>query len=209
MLLTSLLIIFLYVSFRTLHLIWFKGKRKQCRGSAKTLIVIGSGGHTLEMLKQVKTLNPKLYSPRLYVMADVDTSSEYKINEVERELEKVYKSKSVTVKIPRSRFVNQSYFTSVFTTLYSTLISIPVVFNFNPDLILCNGPGTCIPVCVIGILCNILFFFNTKIVFIESICRVKTLSLSGKILLYLADVVIVQWPDLHKIYPNTVYLGTL
>ena len=46
-----------------------------------------------------------------------------------------------------------------------------------------------------------------KIVFVESLCRVKSLSLTGKILQYLADEVLVQWEDLAAKYPRTRYIG--
>ncbi|VDP67040.1 unnamed protein product [Echinostoma caproni] len=76
--------------------------------------------------------------------------------------------------------------------------------------ILCNGPGTCIPVCFAAVLARILLMRPILIVFVESVCRTQTLSLTGKILYYsrCADV-IVQWPRLHAAYPNTVYLGLL
>lgn len=209
MLLAVLSSVLLIIILRIFYVIQFKKTKKNLKKKAKTMIVIGSGGHTLEMLKQVRALNPTLYVPRLYVMADTDKSSECKVQEVETELEKTPNTNSKIVKIPRSRTVNQPYFNSIFTTIYSILFSIPVVVSFKPDLILCNGPGTCIPICVIGLLVKIFLFFPTKIVFIESMCRVKTLSLSGKILLYIADLVIVQWPELHKKYPQTVYLGRL
>lgn len=50
-----------------------------------------------------------------------------------------------------------------------------------------------------------------KIVFVESIARVQTLSLSGKILyhLRLADLILVQWPVLQHKYPRTQFCGRL
>ncbi|RTG87194.1 beta-1,4-N-acetylglucosaminyltransferase [Schistosoma bovis] len=76
--------------------------------------------------------------------------------------------------------------------------------------ILCNGPGTCIPICFVAILLHVLKIHSTLIIFVESICRTKTLSLSGKILYYtrLVDV-IVQWPELKTKYPRSIYLGLL
>jgi beta-1,4-N-acetylglucosaminyltransferase len=56
---------------------------------------------------------------------------------------------------------------------------------------------------------RVLYITNSKIVFVESICRVKTLSLSGKILLLFADVVLVQWPKLKELYRRTTYIGRL
>ena len=50
---------------------------------------------------------------------------------------------------------------------------------------------------------------KATVVFVESLCRVQSLSLTGKILSYFADVCVVQWPQLHQKYPQTVYLGRL
>lgn len=176
---------------------------------AKTLICIGSGGHTTEMLIIVKSLNPQSYSPRIYVMANTDTTSESKIHETEKQMPHSSKQYSI-IKIARSRKVLQSYFTSIFTTIYSTIMCVPILIKTNPDLILCNGPGTCVPLCVIGFLCKVFYLNkNLKIVFIESFCRVKSISLTGKILNVFADDIIVQWEELLKICKRAKYFGRL
>ena len=56
---------------------------------------------------------------------------------------------------------------------------------------------------------NLCKLFKTQIVFVESAGRVKTFSLSAKILmkLRLSDVIIVQWPELALKYPQTRYIG--
>lgn len=43
--------------------------------TVKTLMVLGSGGHTSEMLQMVKALDLSLYTPRIYVTADSDKNS--------------------------------------------------------------------------------------------------------------------------------------
>lgn len=144
----------------------------------RTAIVIGSGGHTAEMLKLVQNLNSVNYSPRIYIMASTDTSSEVKIHQIEETcLSRNRPDCYEIIKIPRSRNVGQSYVTSVFTTVFSLLASLPVMLK-QPELIICNGPGTCIPICIVGFMMRVLCLTNTRIVFVESICRVKTLSLS-------------------------------
>ncbi|XP_064003367.1 UDP-N-acetylglucosamine transferase subunit ALG14 homolog isoform X2 [Pogoniulus pusillus] len=79
--------------------------------------------------------------------------------------------------------------------------------TFSNSQILCNGPGTCVPVCISALLLGLLRMKRAVIVYVESICRVETLSLSGKILYYLSDYFIVQWPELKEKYPRSVYLG--
>uniref|UniRef100_A0A8D1J796 UDP-N-acetylglucosamine transferase subunit ALG14 n=1 Tax=Sus scrofa TaxID=9823 RepID=A0A8D1J796_PIG len=80
----------------------------------------------------------------------------------------------------------------------------------NPSTtVLCNGPGTCVPICVSALLLGILGIKKVIIVYVESICRVEHLSLSGKILFHLSDYFIVQWPALKEKYPKSVYLGRI
>uniref|UniRef100_A0A8C6Z2H3 UDP-N-acetylglucosamine transferase subunit ALG14 n=1 Tax=Nothoprocta perdicaria TaxID=30464 RepID=A0A8C6Z2H3_NOTPE len=81
--------------------------------------------------------------------------------------------------------------------------------TFSNSQILCNGPGTCVPVCICALLLGLLGLKRAIIVYVESICRVETLSLSGKILYYFSDYFIVQWPALKEKYPKSVYLGRI
>uniref|UniRef100_A0A7N5P7S7 UDP-N-acetylglucosamine transferase subunit ALG14 n=1 Tax=Ailuropoda melanoleuca TaxID=9646 RepID=A0A7N5P7S7_AILME len=76
-------------------------------------------------------------------------------------------------------------------------------------MVLCNGPGTCVPICISALLLGILGIKKVIIVYVESICRVEHLSLSGKILFHLSDYFIVQWPALKEKYPKSVYLGRI
>lgn len=175
-----------------------------------TMICIGSGGHTTEMLKLVEVLDFTKYSPRYYVMAksDITSTSKVEMMETNKDVNKNSQQYSI-IQIPRSRVVGQSYFTSVFTTLYSILYSIPVVCKLRPDLLLCNGPGTCVPLCVITFLLKAAFISDTRIIFIESYCRTRTFSLSGKILMYFADNILVQWPKLTTKLKRADYIGQL
>ncbi|KAB0792409.1 hypothetical protein PPYR_14368 [Photinus pyralis] len=170
---------------------------------AKTVICIGSGGHTTEMLELVKQLDTERYTPRHYILANSDTTSLGKVQSLETSRD------HRIVAIPRSRSVGQSYFTSVVTTAYSTLYSVPILARIRPDLLLCNGPGTCVPLCVVAFVLKAAFVCDTKIVFVESFCRTKTFSLSGRILFYLADHILVQWPLLKSRCRRADYVGQL
>ena len=164
-------------------------------------MVLGSGGHTAEMLKLVQNMDEHVYTPRTYFIAQTDKFSQEKLAKTENQGEY-----SVCL-IPRSREVAQSYMTSIPTTLLSFLHSLPMVLSSRPQLLLVNGPGTCLPVAVIVWLLHITRISTCKIVFVESLCRVKTLSLTGKILQFFADEVLVQWPELAVAYPRTKYIG--
>ncbi|XP_050346121.1 UDP-N-acetylglucosamine transferase subunit ALG14 homolog [Nymphalis io] len=189
--------------------LFYKILRSDCQlispnNSLRTIYCIGSGGHTTELLRLMSHLDSKKFQPRLFILAKNDTSSEVKIQEA------VNGSDDYTLyRIPRSRNVKQSYLSSVFTTIYATLSTIPILYKFKPDVIFCNGPGTCVPVCLVSFLLRCLFILDCRIVFIESLCRVRTLSLSGIILQFFADVFIIQWPQLRHVCFRAEYFGRL
>ncbi|XP_023365604.1 UDP-N-acetylglucosamine transferase subunit ALG14 homolog [Otolemur garnettii] len=182
------------------------------RQSVSLLVVAGSGGHTTEILRLLEYLS-SAYSPRHYVIADTDKMSTNKINGFELYQAERKPSNRATEyyihRIPRSREVRQSWLSAVFTTLRSMLVSFPLTFRLKPDVVLCNGPGTCVPICLSALLLGILGIKKVIIVYVESICRVETLSMSGKILFHLSDYFIVQWPTLKEKYPKSVYLGRI
>ncbi|XP_054723086.1 UDP-N-acetylglucosamine transferase subunit ALG14 homolog isoform X1 [Uloborus diversus] len=152
---------------------------------AKLMVVLGSGGHTFEMLHLLKHIGPK-FRPRIYIIADSDILSEKKV----LSLETMPVTDAYTIeKIPRSREVGQSWISSVMTTFVSFLKCLQLVFKHKPDAVL-------------GVK-------HIKIIYVESICRVKTMSLSGKILYPIADYFLVQWPQLKEKYPRSRYLGKL
>jgi beta-1,4-N-acetylglucosaminyltransferase len=173
------------------------------------MIVLGSGGHTTEMLHIVRNLDFERYSPRYYVLANSDQTSVVKLTELEIEKERDPEKHNFEVAtIYRSREVHQSYISSVFTTVRSILSSFPIVYKAKPDLILCNGPGTCVPICIVAFLYKLLWINSScKIAFVESFCRVKSLSLSGKIIRWIADLFVVQWPDIKA--NSAQYFGRL
>ncbi|UJR21984.1 hypothetical protein I4U23_025052 [Adineta vaga] len=174
--------------------------------SISTLIVLGSGGHTTEMFRLLSGTDLNVYKPRHYTIASTDKMSAKKMNEFEQN---TLEDMNVSF-INRSRHVGQSYISSIFTTLWAFFTVIPLVYRIRPKLILVNGPGTCIPIVIASLLLSFLFIIHRpKIVFVESICRAQTLSLTGKILQYLPVNILVQWPQLTERYPKTQYIGRL
>jgi beta-1,4-N-acetylglucosaminyltransferase len=178
------------------------------RNRIKTCCVLGSGGHTMEMIELLKTLNPEEYDIE-FILADSDQYSQNSVKSKLSHWKHLDLLKFHT--IPRSRSVHQSYFTSIFTTIYSIASSVMIYHKIRPDLVLINGPGTCIPIVLVSRLFSLLFNEWTKIIFIESIARVKDLSLSGKILYHtrMFDQFYVQWPSLKQKYNRTEYISRL
>ncbi|TYI09766.1 hypothetical protein ES332_A09G095800v1 [Gossypium tomentosum] len=183
------------------------GKRVSPQWPLSTLIVLGSGGHTAEMINLLLVLRKERFTPRFYIAAATDNMSLQKARVVEDSLADSSETKGLSaefMQIYRSREVGQSYVTSVWTTLVAIAHALWLMIKIRPQVVLCNGPGTCIPLCVVGIRWSSIFY-------VESIARVKRLSLSGLLLykLRIADQFFVQWPQLQRQYPRAHYVGCL
>jgi beta-1,4-N-acetylglucosaminyltransferase len=169
----------------------------------KTLVVLGSGGHTTEMLHLIRNLDPARYAPVVLVVATTDTTSLRRVQAYPHSLPFDRKTVS-TCRIPRSREVGQSYSTSIWTTLYSFLFAFWLTgVQEQPDLVLVNGPGTCLPVALSVFFFRLVGWKTSKTVFVESFCRVTSLSLTGKLLYPLVDLFVVCWEELEQKYPLT------
>ena len=207
-------------------LAWAYVRRKDAEreGPAGALmVVLGSGGHTAEMLTLVRSLPaaeaaeaaPRgpapagMTYPRCYVVAETDALSASKALRLEGAGGDAGRVRVETV--PRSREVGQSYLTSCLTTMSAMCSALPVVARHRPRLLLVNGPGTCLPLCVAARALSALRLGRTRVVYVESIARVRSLSLTGKLLhaLGIADRLLVQWPELAERYRGAVYVGRL
>ena len=94
--------------------------------------------------------------------------------------------------------------TNFLAMLQSFLRIFIIIKKEKPKIIISTGAEIAIPVFIIGKLMRI------KMVYIESWCRVKTKSGAGRIAYYLADVFLVQWPGLVKIYgKKAIYEGAV
>lgn len=85
--------------------------------------------------------------------------------------------------------------------LANALLSLGIYIRERPDAVVCTGVLAMVPLCL---LCKL---FGKKLVFIESYAKVKTPTLTGKLLYPFADRFYVQWPELLEVYPRAVCLG--
>ena len=166
----------------------------------KTLVVLGSGGHTAEMLRLIADFDFERYGPLTLVTASTDTTSRPK---AERELPQAALATARWVQIPRAREVGQSFGSSVPSTLKALFACVRLIWTASPDLVLVNGPGTCVPVAVLARVTG------ARVIFVESWCRVESLSLTGRIMYWVAHRFVVHWPELVDRYPRAEYLGRI
>eukprot|EP00953_Heterococcus_sp_UTEX-ZZ885_P032860 17136-Heterococcus_DN1.PRE.8 len=145
-----------------------------------TAVVLGSGGHTSEMLQLLQTLPLDTYGPLHYIIAATDTSSLSRIPEAQRSsgLCHVYT-------LPRSREVGQSWLSTVWTSLLAVRSAAVLVWKLSPDLLLVNGPVQ-LP--------------------LISCAAVAAAVGCGHLESYRF---IVHWPELLLQYPRAEYLGQL
>ena len=201
------------------------GNHRRRRRRAKTMVILGSGGHTSEMMRLLDELDPDIYGPVAYVVADTDATSMPRLEEHiakgggrrSDDRSPAHSSLCEVHRLPRAREVHQSYVTSVLTTLHSLLSTLALLWEVRPDLIIANGPGTCVPVIYASFFLRVLSFLlpgggvgrggaswtfrRCKLIFVESVCRVRTLSLSGRLVYPIVDLFLVHWPYLTEEYP--------
>ncbi|WBW71477.1 UDP-GlcNAc transferase associated protein Alg14 [Schizosaccharomyces osmophilus] len=187
---------------------WYCSLKKNGLKNPHLLVYFGSGGHTGEMMNLLGAIEDQQYPIRSYVVGADDKMSYTKAKAL---ISTKSHHKSSIFTIPRARYVKQAWLTTPLTAVWSLLFSIKVIFwnkNGIPDVILCNGPGTCVFLCLEGYVSKF-FGKRIRIVYVESFARVNKLSLSGKILLPFVDRFLVQWPGLALKYKGAEYVGVV
>ena len=169
------------------------------------MIVLGSGGHTAEMLLMLHEVGLAKWRKRSWVVSSGDGFSARLAGEFERDLlvdsgEEENCGRFEVVELPRARRVHQSIWTAPWTSLICLLAALKMLHRDAPDIILTNGPGTGV---ILVLASLILRFFGlagsekTRTVYVESLARCKTLSWSGRLLKPVVDRFLVQWRELE------------
>jgi beta-1,4-N-acetylglucosaminyltransferase len=174
------------------------------------------------MLSILRSLDTTRYTPRTYVVSSGDQFSATKAKQFEETLKQTQahgahnghtKSLSTEVRqdyeivtVGRAREIHQPLYTTPVTALQCLWSCILLLIRNNatpPDIIVTNGPATGVMVVLASLIVRF-FGMNRgaemRSIYVESWARVKTLSLSGKILLWagLTDRFLVQWEGLKK-----------
>lgn len=179
---------------------------------AYLLVVLGSGGHTKEMLAMLEIGFAPLSSiHRRYLVSSGDAMSLKQVKAFEEMLLNTHgESEAGTYDVhtvTRARKVHQPLLSTPLTALLSVLEIFPLLTNSpfagtrsrqkHPDIIITNGPATGF---FVGLVAYVLKLFCLapedvmQIFYVESWARIKTLSLTGKFFYHtkIADVFLVQ-----------------
>ncbi len=154
----------------------------------KVMFISSTGGH-LDELMQLKSMF-KNYD---YHIVTEKTKSNLSLS-------KKYKNR-VNYLIYGSYTTTLNKFTYPFKLLLNTLKSLYLYIKIRPKYIISTGAHTAGPMCLIG------HIFGSKIIYIETFANSKSKSKTGRIVYKFADLFIVQWESMLKLYPNAVYGG--
>lgn len=88
-----------------------------------------------------------------------------------------------------------------FKLIINCFISLFLYIKIRPKYIVTTGTHTAVPICYIGKI------FGSKIIFIETFANSETKTLSGRLIYPIANLFIVQWKSMLKLYPKAVYGG--
>lgn len=154
------------------------------------LYILGSGGHTAQMIELSKQLGNNINY--FYLIQKDDNISSSKT---------IYSGKKIFVF--RCRKIKDSKLKSFFKTVALFFKAISILKKNKIDVIISAGPGIAIPFCFAGKL------LKKKIIFIESWSRINTRSISGRLIYPIADLFFVQWKENLKNYPKAKFCGRL
>jgi len=186
-------ILYYYILIFSVYLIRIKLNNNN---NKSIMIILGSGGHTGELLLMLSKLDFNKFKKCFIISSHNDKNSENKFKEI-FDLKKYSKTSFQFIKIYRARNVGQSFLTSIFTAFYSMIQSFFVMIKTQPNICVTNGPGVAIPIVYIGFILKLMMILvEFKILFIESYCRTKSISLSGKLIEPICDKFIVLWENL-------------
>ncbi len=87
--------------------------------------------------------------------------------------------------------------------LINTVRAIRILRKEKPDVIISSGAAVAVPFFYIGKL------FGAKLIYIEVFDRIDKPTITGKLVYPITDKFIVQWDEMHKVYPKAINLGSI
>ena len=153
----------------------------------KVLFISSTGGHLSEMLQ----LSPLFEKYDYHIITEKD--------EANIALEEKYGEKIDFLPYgTRSKII--SY---IFKYFYLCLKTIYYYFKIRPEVIITTGTHTAGPMCILGKI------FRSKVIYIETYANRNKKTATGRLIYPIADLFIVQWEEMLKLYPKAVYGGSI
>ena len=153
----------------------------------KVLFISSTGGHLTELLelkKLFKKYNYHIITEKTKSNENLKDKYPGKVNYL------LYCTKHSKIKYPFVLFIN-------------CFISLFYYIKLRPDVIITTGTHTAGPMCCLGKI------FGSKIIYIETFANRNKKTATGRLIYPIADLFIVQWEDMIKLYPKAVYGGAI
>jgi len=151
----------------------------------KVLFIASTGGHLNELMQ----LKPMFEDYNYHIITEKTKSNIPLKNKFPKKINfLVYGTKDKKLTYP-------------FKFIYNCFKSVVLYIKIRPKYIVTTGTHTAVPICYFGKI------FGTKIIFIETFANSKTKTLSGKMIYPIANLFIVQWKEMLKLYPKAIYGG--
>ena len=165
-----------------------ESQRKSKKDKKKKVLFISStGGHLNELLQ----LAPLFEKYDYKIITEKDKPNE-KLKE--QSGEKLYFLPYGT---------RAKLFTYIFKYFYLCLKTIYLYFKIRPQVIITTGTHTAGPMCYLGKI------FGSKIIYIETFANRNKKTATGRLIYPIADLFIVQWEEMLKLYPKAIYGGSI
>ena len=153
----------------------------------KVMFISSTGGHFNEMMQLKKLFDKYDY----YIVTEKD------------DITKGYKEK-YKEKISYLPYgTRMQIFRYIFIFLFMCIKSLYLFIKIRPKVVITTGTHSAVPMCYIAKL------FGKKVIFIETFANRNSKTLSGKLVYPIADLFIVQWEEMLKLYPKAVYGGAI
>ena len=153
----------------------------------KVLFISSTGGHLEELLQ----LQPLFKKYEYNIITEKDDSN---ISLKEKYGNKLYFLPYGT---------RAKLFTYIFKYLYLCIRTVYLYFKLRPKVIVTTGTHTAGPMCILGKI------FGSKIIYIETFANINKKTATGRLIYPIADLFIVQWEEMLKLYPKAVYGGII
>jgi len=148
--------------------------------SKKICVAASAGGHLTEVLQLKEVWKGKKH---FFI-------SDKRINA----LSLVKKEKIYFILPPRRSYIR---------TAIAFIQTFFILLKENPDTIISTGAEIGYPALIIG------HYLGKKTIYIETLARINSPSLCGKLIYGKVDHFYIQWPEQKKFFPKAKYIGSV
>ena len=153
----------------------------------KVLFISSTGGH----FNELQQLSPIFEKYDYHIITEKD--------ETTKELKNKYGKRILY--LPYG--TRKKLFRYIFIYFFLCLKTIYLYCKIRPKYIVTTGTHTAGPMCYLGKI------FRSKIIYIETFANKNKKTATGRLIYPIADLFIVQWEEMLKLYPKAIYGGAI